>query len=46
MVPLREIELTKEITGGFAALGVTGILLKGVEAAGMADPVAGDPASA
>ena len=38
MVPPKEIELTKEITGGFAALGVTGILLKGVEAAGMTEP--------
>src|SRR5690606_19846358 len=28
MVPPKEIELTEEITGGFAALGVTGILLK------------------
>ncbi|MEJ5019454.1 DEAD/DEAH box helicase [Ochrobactrum vermis] len=38
MVPPKEIELTKEITGGFAALGVTGVLLKGVEAAGMTEP--------
>lgn len=36
--PLKEIELTEEITGGFAALGVTGILLKGVEAAGLTEP--------
>ncbi len=42
MVPPKEIELTNKImdetTGGFAALGVTGILLKGVEAAGMIEP--------
>lgn len=37
-VPLKEIELTKENTGGFAALGITGVLLKGVEAAGMTEP--------
>ncbi|KAA9366429.1 DEAD/DEAH box helicase [Brucella sp. HL-2] len=41
-MPPKEIELTIETigenTGGFAALGVTGVLLKGVEAAGMTEP--------
>lgn len=37
-VPPKEIELTNENTSGFAALGVTGVLLKGVEAAGMTEP--------
>ncbi|WP_343316084.1 DEAD/DEAH box helicase [Brucella sp. BE17] len=37
-VPPKEIELTQENTGGFAALGITGALLKGVEAAGMTEP--------
>ncbi|MBB5703460.1 ATP-dependent RNA helicase RhlE [Ochrobactrum daejeonense] len=31
-------KIMDETTGGFAALGVTGILLKGVEAAGMIEP--------
>nr|WP_235818085.1 DEAD/DEAH box helicase [Brucella thiophenivorans] len=38
VVPPKEIELTTENTGGFAALGITGVLLKGVEAAGMTEP--------
>src|SRR5690606_23265003 len=38
VVPSKEIELTKENMSGFAALGVTGILLKGVEAAGLTEP--------
>ena len=40
-VPPKEFKLTTENiehTGGFAALGVTGVLLKGVEAAGMTEP--------
>lgn len=37
-VPPKEFKLTTENIGGFAALGVTGVLLKGVEAAGMIEP--------
>ncbi len=36
--PPKEIELTNENNSGFAALGVTGVLLKGVEASGMTTP--------
>jgi len=38
VVPPKEFKLTTENIGGFAALGVTGVLLKGVEAAGMTEP--------
>lgn len=41
-MPPKEFKLTietiNENTGGFAALGVTGVLLKGVEAAGLTEP--------
>lgn len=38
VVPPKEFKLTTENIGGFAALGITGALLKGVEAAGLTEP--------
>ncbi|MFK4823848.1 DEAD/DEAH box helicase [Paenochrobactrum sp. BZR 588] len=37
-MPLKEIKLSNEDLSSFAALGITGVLLKGVEASGMTEP--------